>query len=356
MSDRKKICIYSPWMMAIGGIETHLTNIATVLAQHGWTVDFCVKYSKMMPSTIACLKAAGVGYHPFPSLGFFKNLFLSKSLLYTNSQGNTSPIIWQYGRAGRRGLHHCHTACSQQERSSWTGRYIEFIRQGPPLVSCSKQTMANLKELNPQRRIQVLPYLTSASEEVDSASSQTAQRPVEGMLSFGFVGRLDRSKGIELIIAASKRKDLQGICWHIYGDGEEGASVAGAEGANLKWHGAFERGTPLSQVYGSLHALALPSLHVEGSPLCLIEALSFGKPWIASGQGGIRELACSPADHLIIDPREPEQFFTAAKVLEKRLRDGVVDSGRIQSFYRDEYSCRAVTGKWLRYMESLASK
>jgi len=343
-------------MMSIGGIETHLTNMATVLAREGWTVDFCVKQSKMAPAAVGSLRVAGVRYHRFPSSGFFGNLFISKSLLYSNSQGNTSPLIWRHGRAGRRGFHHCHTACSAAERSSWTRRYINFIREGPPLVACSNQTRDNLWELNPERQVEVLPYLTSTVGEVVCVGSQRTTGSQNGKMAFGFIGRLDRSKGIDLIVAASRRQDLNGICWHIHGDGEMGAAVAEAAGPNLKWHGPFDRSAALSGVYGSLDALVLPSLHVEGSPLCLIEALSFGKPWVASGQGGIRELACSPEDHLIVDPRNPEQFFAAVKQLEQRLRQGLVDAARTQEFYRKEFSRQAVTGKWLSYLESVASK
>lgn len=353
MKSHKSICIYSPWMMSIGGIETHLTNMATVLAREGWTVDFCVKQSKMAPAAVASLRVAGVRYHRFPSAGFFGNLFISKSPLYSNSQGNTSPLIWKYSRAGRRGFHHCHTACSAAERSSWTHRYIDFIRGGPPLVACSNQTRDNLWELNPERQVEALPYLTSTFDEVVCVGSQRRQGSGNGKLAFGFIGRLDRSKGIDLIIAASRRKELDGICWHLHGDGEMSAAVADAQGPTMKWHGAFDRSTPLSGIYSSLDALVLPSLHVEGSPLCLIEALSFSKPWVASGQGGIRELACSAEDHLIVDPRHPEQFFSAVKRLEQRLRQGLVDGARIQEFYRKEFSCQAVTGKWLSYLEEV---
>lgn len=310
----------------------------------------------MAPAVVGQLRAAGVKYHQFPSPGFFGNLLISNSLLYSNSQGNTSPLIWKYGRARRRGFHHCHTACSAAEKSSWTHRYIDFIREGPPLVACSNQTRDNLLKLNPERRVEVLPYLTSAVHEVVCPDSQRTEGFQNGKLNFGFIGRLDLSKGIDLIIAASRRKELHGICWHLHGDGEMHAAAADAQGPNLKWHGAFDRSTPLSGIYGSLDALVLPSLHVEGSPLCLIEALSFGKPWVASGQGGIRELACSPEDHLIVDPHHPEQFFAAVKQLEYRLRQGLVDSARIHEFYREKFSCQAVTGKWLSYLKSPVSK
>lgn len=354
MKHSQRICIYSPWMMPLGGIETHLVNMASCLAAEGWRVNFCVKYSAITKKTAEHLANAGVLYHRFPSPGFFYHTLFSDALLYTNSQGNTSPMIWRYGKSVRKGFHHCHTTCSARERELWPPRYVDFIKKGPPLVACSQSTADNLRELNPDRRIHVLPYFAVGDGLATFSATHAGRTPVGkgGPLHFGFIGRVEPSKGIDLIIEASRHPDLADIQWHIFGDGAQAGAVRAASGPNLVWHGAFDRSVNLLDIYGPMDAVVLPSSHVEGSPLCLIEALAFGKPWIAFDQGGIRELAASDADCLVLDPDHREGFHEAVTRLRARLVSGQVDVGRLRSHYQQGFSPSAVYVQWKAFLES----
>lgn len=359
-SEHKRLCIYSPWMTSVGGIETHLLNISKTVAARGWEVDFCVKYSELPREVIAGLVDAGVRYHAFPRPSFFAGILNPSSVLYTNSQGNTSPLIWSVAGRRRRGFHHCHTACNAAEMESWVPRYKKFIGAGPPLVACSQATKANILVWSSDRAVTVMPYLTTIAADAEGSKQQSTQIKAErkpGRWNFGFIGRLDASKGIETIIEASRHDSCADINWHFFGDGPEVGRIRAADGANLFWHGVFDRSTPLEAIYGGLDAVVLPSLHTEGSPLCLIEALSFGKPWIASNRGGVSELACSPGDHLVIDPTNSRLFFVDAVVnLKKRLAAGEVQHDAIRAYYRMNYSPEAVTARWIHLLNHLWSK
>jgi glycosyltransferase involved in cell wall biosynthesis len=340
----------------MGGIETHLLNISKTVAAHGWEVDFCVKYSELPEEVVAGLSEAGVRYHTFPHLPFFLSILNRRSVLYTNSQGNTSPIIWSAAGRQRKGFHHCHTACSVQEIESWVPRYKKFIHDGPPLVACSQATKANVLAGSPDRQVTVMPYLTSLLSEpkgceVWTGPLKAARR--SGRMNFGFVGRLDASKGIDAIVEASRHSAGADVDWHFFGDGPDAEKIRGTGDGNLFWHGAFDRSTPLEEIYGGLDAVVLPSLHMEGSPLCLIEALSFGKPWIASNQGGTAELACSQQDHLVIDPRRAGAFVDAVAKLKKRIGSGEVKQDAIRDFYSAYYSPEAVTARWMGLLDAL---
>ena len=356
--NRKQLCIYSPWMTSMGGIETHLLNISKTVATHGWDVDFCVKYSELPREVIAGLSEAGVRYHTFPQSSFFAGILNRRSVLYTNSQGNTSPLIWSVAGRRRKGFHHCHTACSAQETESWVPRYKKFISAGPPLAACSQATKANLLTGSPDREVTVMPYLTTTVVDAIGSVHRDTRAKAErqtGKWNFGFVGRLDASKGIDVIIKASRHEACADVNWHFFGDGPEVEKIRSVGGANLVWHGAFDRSTPLAEIYGGLDAVVLPSLHTEGSPLCLIEALSFGKPWIASNQGGIAELACSAGDHLVIGPGDMQLFVDAVVNLKKRLDAGEVERDEIRAFYLANYSPEAVTARWMQLLERLWS-
>jgi glycosyltransferase involved in cell wall biosynthesis len=340
-------------MMPLGGIETHLVNMSCYLAQQGWKVDFCVKYSAITHATAARFADAGVRYHKFPRPSFFRHTLLDCSLLYTNSQGNFSPLIWRLGPAQRKGLHHCHTACSAGERESWTQSYVEFIKSGPPLVACSQATASNLQEIAPGRDIRVLPYFAIREDAVagDPVHSGEAEELKHSRLHFGFVGRLEASKGIELLVQAAKKDELADICWHVFGDGNLADAVRAAEGPNFVWHGAVDSTKGLDAIYGRLDAVVLPSRHVEGSPLCLIEALAHGKPWVAFDQGGIRELVADPDDCIIASPSTAEAFCAAVVKLRSRIRAGKVDGRRLMALFDTRFSQQSVMAQWQECLE-----
>jgi glycosyltransferase involved in cell wall biosynthesis len=345
MKTRKHVCIYSPVMMAVGGIETHLINTACHLAGAGWQVDFCAKQSAVTRFTAEKLASAGVKYHRFPQVAFFKHTLFSSSLLYTNSQGSTSPLIWRISKSRRKGFHHCHTACSPSERRRWTRSYLAFILKGPPLVACSESTARSLRELNPHREIRVMPYF-AVSQDAMAVAAAPRHKAAGEKLHFGFVGRLEASKGLDVLIQASLDSEFADICWHIFGDGSQADLVRSAASSNLVFHGAFDRGTPLSEIYDQLDAVVLPSQHAEGSPLCLIEAMAHGKPWIAFDRGGIKELVADTETCITPDSSDFPGFASAVRQLRARIREGSVSADRITGFYQKHFSCEAVATKW----------
>lgn len=343
----KQICIYSPVMMALGGIETHLINLSCHLSAAGWEVNLCVRHSRVAPSTVQRLAVSGVKYHRHTSLGFIRNVLLSSSLLYTNSAGSSSPWIWRFGRTRRGGFHHCHTACSHSETTHWTKSYLRFITQEtrPVLVACSQITAQNLRQLNPGRRIVHMPYY-AISTTPTLAQELPRGRTGDKRVHLGFVGRLEASKGIHLLVQASEHDELADVCWHIYGGGSQEAAVRAAAGPNFVYHGSFDRDTPLEQIYGGLDAVVLPSQHVEGSPLCLIEALAHGKPWISFDRGGIRDLVAD-SEYCIISPGEDMEGFVATlKLMRDRLREKKVPHDKLQHHYKAHFSPDAVGAKW----------
>jgi len=334
-------------MTALGGIETHLINVACHLSSIGWRVDFCAKFSAVTSFTLQKLRSAGVRYHRFPLPAFFRHTLLSSALLYTNSQGSASPLIWRLSRRGRRGFHHCHTACSESETGYWTRSYLKFIRSKPhpSLVACSESTARNLRILNPQREIHVLPYFAISQDSRDGAGQQ-ATTARDGKLHFGFVGRLEKSKGIDLLVRASASTELNDICWHVFGDGSQANLVRQAGGPHFVYHGPFDGGTPLSEIYGQLDAVVLPSLHVEGSPLCLIEAMAHGKPWIAFDQGGVKELVADAKCCLVPQTMDFEGFVLAVKALRRSIQERAIDPELLMRHYEMHFSPREVGARW----------
>lgn len=123
----------------------------------------------------------------------------------------------------------------------------------------------------------------------------TAARPSGGRTHFSFVGVLERSKGLDLVLQAFRAKDAKAEL-HVMGKGSMEGEVREAEretGGRISYKG-FISGEPLwTEVSGSI-ALLAPSAGNENSPLACIEALSMGVPLIVSAKGGLPELVKDP--------------------------------------------------------------
>jgi glycosyltransferase involved in cell wall biosynthesis len=168
----------------------------------------------------------------------------------------------------------------------------------------------------------------------------------------GIVGRVAPVKNHELFLraAALLARRVPGARFVVLGGG------AGLEGLRriASELGVAERvrfvglRTDLPAVYAGLDAVALTSLN-EGTPLSLIEAMSAGKPVVATDVGGVRDLLTAQWDgpvearRFVASPRprgllvpsgEVEAFAVALERLagDRSLRDSLGEAGRLYAF------------------------
>jgi len=145
----------------------------------------------------------------------------------------------------------------------------------------------------------------------------------------GMIARLSQKKGIDLFIRAlaAIRPDHLNLRAVIAGDGEERTSLealAGTLGMDIAFPG-FLTHHAKAQFFSQTRVLVFPSVQVrhdrEGLPVAILEALSLGKPIIASQATHITSLPEWPdlKDWVIIlqNPRDPNEFCRA---LEQSLR------------------------------------
>jgi glycosyltransferase involved in cell wall biosynthesis len=142
----------------------------------------------------------------------------------------------------------------------------------------------------------------------------------------GIVGRVAPVKNHELFLraAALLARRVPGARFVVLGGG---AGLTGLRRIASEL-GVAERvrfvgvRTDLSAVYAGLDAVALTSLN-EGTPLSLIEAMSAGKPAVATDVGGVRDLLTAQWD----GPVEARRF-----VASPRPRGLLVPSGEVEAF------------------------
>ena len=141
----------------------------------------------------------------------------------------------------------------------------------------------------------------------------------------GVVARLERVKGVDLLISALAHHDEPNLNLAIIGDGRERESLeaqarALALGSRVQFLGV--RGA-IETILPAFDAFVLPS-RAEGLPLAIVEAQACGIPIVASDVGAVRE-ACCP-DTAILAPSGNSELL--AKSIGRQLARTLVCSPR----------------------------
>lgn len=160
-----------------------------------------------------------------------------------------------------------------------------------------------------------------------------------GRLRVGFVGRLIRHKGVDVLLEAVAPDDRLAV--EVFGGGHEADSLAALAGRlgvghRVTFHGHVDEAA-LPEVYRRLDVLAVPSVPtpgwVEQFGRVVVEAQSSGVPVVASDSGALPDVVGDTG--LLVPPNDPRALRTAlARFLDEpglwdRLRQaGIANSGR----------------------------
>lgn len=147
------------------------------------------------------------------------------------------------------------------------------------------------------------------------------RRAENGPLRLIFVGRLEKVKGLDTLLAAMEilKAEPLDIRLTIVGDG----SLRSWLETELVSHGLSDRvdltgpvpfGRELFDLYRSADIMVLPS-YSEGLPLVLVEAMANSLPVIASAVGGIPEIVEHEKNGLMVPPGNPSELADAIRRL-----------------------------------------
>jgi glycosyltransferase involved in cell wall biosynthesis len=109
-------------------------------------------------------------------------------------------------------------------------------------------------------------------------------------LTFGFIGRIEQEKGIETLLAATRKLDRPRWKLKIAGRGVDryvSELAARFPDARIEWLGF----TDAARFYSSVDVIIIPSIWAEPLPYVCVESLHAGKSLICSSSGGIPEIA-----------------------------------------------------------------
>jgi len=175
---------------------------------------------------------------------------------------------------------------------------------------------------------------------------------------FLFVGDMVPAKGVAELIDAALALHRAGHCFSLdmVGDGplvealRKRADEAGAT-EHIRWHGTVPRARVAALINGA-HCLILPSYN-EGTPVCVMEALSSGVPVIASDVGGIPDQIEPERTGLLIAPKDVDALSTAmGRVITEdgllaRLTAGARQTGDRFSMAKRQAEVSTIMGKLL---------
>jgi glycosyltransferase involved in cell wall biosynthesis len=199
-------------------------------------------------------------------------------------------------------------------------RLARNVMRRARLVIAASRSLAELARVLGARDVRVIPSGVDLPPEVGEEAE-----PPEVL----YAGRLSAEKGVlELVQAAD------GLNLVVAGDGPLRPQVPGALG--FVSHDALER------LYARAAVVACPS-HREGFGVACLEAMAHGRPVVATGVGGLRDLVVEGETGLVVPPRDPTALRAALDHLlaDGELRRRLGAAGRERA--REHFSWERVT-------------
>ncbi|HET6202145.1 MAG TPA: glycosyltransferase family 4 protein [Planctomycetota bacterium] len=195
-----------------------------------------------------------------------------------------------------------------------TGRTV--LRACRTAVALTEAAAGFLRSIGlPPGRIRVIPTGVDTS-----AFEPRAAEPAPGPLRAGYLGRIERGKGVEVLVRAFARAFPGGPeTLSFTGEGEELPRLAAlAEslgiGARCRFLGRLPHAL-VPEFLRSLDFLAVPTLHAEPFGIAAVEAAACGLPVLASSIGGLAETVVDGETGFLLPPGDEEAWAKAIRDL-----------------------------------------
>jgi glycosyltransferase involved in cell wall biosynthesis len=132
-----------------------------------------------------------------------------------------------------------------------------------------------------------------------------------GVRHVGWIGRLSREKGADVLIDSLRRLAERDLVVSIVGDGRERRALERLVAANgladiVRFHGSLP---DAARVVRAFDVVVLSS-RTEGTPMVLLEAMAAGVPVIASRVGGVADWL-REREALLVPPEQPDLLASA---------------------------------------------
>ena len=184
-----------------------------------------------------------------------------------------------------------------------------------PFIVLSKLEKKILENNFNANKVHVLPNCIELSEQ----SNYNKDNYNQSCLHLLYMGRLDKEKGIDYILAAAIKMKQQGLDFTLH--------IAGQSQNNVDYVSAFQQHLGKIFVYEGVvsdnektnllkkcHIFILPTSH-EGMPISLLESMSFGLVPIVTNVGSISEMVVNRENGLYIEENSSDSIVNAVSML-----------------------------------------
>ncbi len=172
-----------------------------------------------------------------------------------------------------------------------------------------------------------------------------------------FVGRMIRSKGVEVLMRAALQLAARSVPLHVdlYGASDLGnpealdeAELLAWNSPSTQWHGPT---TDIQRVWRQSDIFVLPALTREGMPRAMLEAAAYSRPLIVSNVPGCRHFVRDGVEGLIVPPGDAEALAAALAKLatdpDLRQRMGRAARARVLAGYTEAHVRSAIRHAYL---------
>ena len=349
--------------LAVGGIQTHVTNLCRVLVEAGAEVTVASASTNWTARELADLRRLGVtvqvspfGVGRFRLLGKVMALALwpwtlrrDFNVLYCIGEGKMH--LWMTRFVARGGWKIYHEIVETPRKDSVPAKVAAAM---DAVIANSRVVGQGMSTLLGGVPVRTIPFLTSSIPVEPPAQRH---RLPGRTLRIAYLGRLAPHKRPDLLIEAWTKWGAHGPVGparlDIYGgDYEDQGKLLRARIAELGLQeSVFLRGLytthDLPGIFAETDIVALPSRY-EGLPLVLVEAMQRGIPVVATSAGGTAELGEDNPDVIISEGTGWSQFAAGMESLAQRVRAGEIDSLRLHEWTESRYGCAIVAKTWLQ--------
>ena len=166
-------------------------------------------------------------------------------------------------------------------------------------------------------------FLPHGSVEFGQLQSRPAR--LEGTLRLGYIGRIDRAKGLHVLMDALRlMPDPNAIVLHVFGTAATRREwrylrdlEQRAKGLPVRWHGKVAHNR-IAEAYELVDVLVFPSICTEAFGLSVSEAVLAGKTVVTSRCGGPEDIVREGVDGFVVDAND-------ASALARRLQQLAAD-------------------------------
>lgn len=358
-----RIVLYG-YIFGLGGIQTHLIQLATGLADKGHEVFIIsTKMSEedvIIPKQLLRENVSVISLAKTDGLVSWTNNYLSaakKIRSYSPDFYYLVGISW-LGTilsliAPKRTLCVFHEVMSGVTITTKDPRWlVSFLFD--EVIGQTNTVASNFqRHFRWKKRLSALPALPDPLERSGYLVDAEDRVVDVGAGRAVYFGRVAPHKGCVWLARNISKLEQVLASLDFYGEGPDGIELQdeisrSKSKVKLTYHGSYPAGAGYVDLLSSYDVILLPTFGAEGAPLVLLEAMACGVPFVATDAGGIRDYS-QDNPNVMVTSATHSAFLDGVVSFMKRMASGEISQSTLQSHYQTTYSNTVLLKLWDEY-------